>query len=282
MPRGEGEIALDTMTLDSLGLPHRTGIPIELNWLDVEGKEHSSQFILCGFWSGENIHTESCAWISPEEAEKLRQEAGTGESITLGVTLWKLGHLKEHAEKIITDLGLGEVDFSTNLSYNSARMETADARTIRYLIIAVFVMAGGFLLIYNIMAISLNDRLALLSSMKALGMTPQQAGLFTSLYSLQLSIPAVPAGVILGFAVFYRLAPGIVEGYTGIRLELGMPHVGPVVAAGLGAALTAWAGCSFSTFRMNGCTPAKIRTFLNQELHRKSKRQLARTPVRTE
>ena len=279
MPREEGEIALDTMTLDSLGLPHRTGIPIELNWLDVEGKEHSSQFILCGFWSGENIHTESCAWISPEEAEKLRQEAGTGESITLGVTLWKLGDLNEQAEKIITDLGLGEVDFSTNLSYNSARMETADARTISYLIIAVFVMVGGFLLIYNIMAISLNDRLALLSSMKALGMTPQQAGLFTSLYSLQLSIPAVPAGVILGFAVFYRLAPGIVEGYTGIRLELGMLHVWPVVAAVLGAVLTAWAGCFFSTFRMNGWTPAKIQTFLNQEYHGKRRRKRERITV---
>ena len=276
MPREEGEIALDTMTLDSLGLPHGTGIPIELNWLDVEGKEHSSQFILCGFWSGENIHTESCAWISPEEAEKLRQESGTGESITLGVTLWKSGDLNEQAEKIITDLGLGEVDFSTNLSYNSARMETADSRTVSYLIIAVFVMAGGFLLIYNIMAISLNDRLSLLSSMKALGMTPQQAGLFTSLYSLQLSIPAVPAGVILGFTVFYRLAPGIVEGYTGIRLELGMLHVWPAVAAVLGAVLTAWAGCFFSSFRMNGWMPARIQTFLNQEYHGKRRRKRER------
>ena len=276
MPRKEGEIALDTMTLDSLGLPHRTGTSAELTWLDVEGQEHQTQFTICGFWSGENIHTESCAWISPDEAEKLRQEAGTGEKITLGVMLWHPEDLNAQAEEIIADLGLGEVAFSTNLSYNSARMDTADARAVSYLITALFVVAGGFLLIYNIMAVSLHDRLALLSSMKALGMTPRQAGLFTSLYGLLLCIPSVPAGLLPGFATFYYLAPGIIEGYTGIRLEPGMLHVWPAVAAVLGAVLTAWAGCFFSTCRMNGWMPARIQAFLNREYRGKKKRKRER------
>ena len=56
-------------------------------------------------------------------------------------------------------------------------------------------------------------------------MTPGQTGLFTSAYALLLCIPAVPAGLVLGFGVFLWLARGIVEGYTGIRLELSLLHL---------------------------------------------------------
>lgn len=186
MPERMGEIALDTMTLDSLGLPHETGKVIQLKWRDGEGTEHTDRFTLCGFWSGENVHSESCAWISEEEASRLREETGAKESVTLGVMLWQPKDLDDQAEEILADLGLGDVSFTTNLSYNSARMDTANARAVSYLLTGLFVVAGGFLLIYNIMTVSLHERLSLLAAMKALGMTPGQTGLFTSAYALLL------------------------------------------------------------------------------------------------
>ncbi len=276
MPERLGEIALDTMTLDSLALPHETGTVIDLTWRDAEGTGHTGQFTLCGFWSGENIHTESCAWISPEEAARLREETGVKESITLGVMLWQPEELDAQAEEILADLGLGDVPFTTNLSYNSARMDTANARAVSYLMTGLFVVAGGFLLIYNIMAVSLHERLSLLGTMKALGMTPAQAGLFTSVYALLLCIPAVPSGLGLGFAAFICLARGIVEGYTGIRLEMSLLHVWPALAAVLLSLFTAWAGCYFSTFRMKGWTPARIQAFLNREYRGKRRRRRGR------
>src|SRR5699024_11938764 len=107
-------------------------------------------------------------------------------------------------------------------------------------------------------------------------MSPRQAGLFPSLYGLLLCISSVPAGLLPGFAAFYYLAPGIIEGYTGIRLEPGMLHVWPAVAAVLGAVVTAWAGCFFSTCRMNGWMPARIQAFLNREYRGKKKRKRER------
>lgn len=273
MPERMGEIALDTMTLDSLGLPHETGKVIQLKWRDGEGTEHTGRFTLCGFWSGENVHSESCAWISEEEASRLREETGAKESVTLGVMLWQPKDLDDQAEEILADLGLGDVSFTTNLSYNSARMDTANARAVSYLLTGFFVVAGGFLLIYNIMTVSLHERLSLLAAMKALGMTPGQTGLFTSAYALLLCIPAVPAGLVLGFGVFLWLARGIVEGYTGIRLELSLLHLWPALAAVLLSFFTAWAGCYFSTFRMKGWTPAMIQAFLNREYRGKKKRR---------
>ncbi len=273
MPEKEGEIALDTMTLDSLGIPHRTGTAVRLDWGDNEGNRQTEEFILCGWWDSESVHTESCAWITPAHADKLRDRSGEEESITLGVMLYHPEDLEAQAEEIVKSLGLGDVTYTTNLAYNSARIDTADQRASGYLFTAIFVVAGGFLLIYNIMAVSLEERVSLLSSMKAMGMTPFQAGLFSSLYALLLCIPSVPSGMAAGFVIFYRISGDIVEGLTGIALEQGLVTAFPFLAASLFSVLTAWAGCFFPTCRMNGWMPAKIREFLNREYKGRKKRK---------
>lgn len=265
MPEREGEIALDIMTLDSLGLRHKTGQKVRIQWQDGNGTEHTDTFVLCGYWSGENIHTESCAWIVPKEARRLLADSGAKESITLGVTLYQPEDLDKQAEEILDSLGLEEITYTTNYSYNSARMETANARAFSYLINTVFVVAGGFLLIYTIMAVSRSEQIAFLASVKSLGMTPSQTGIFTSLYSLLLCVPAVPGGLLVGFAVFYHISRRLIAILTGITVNLEQLEVYPAVWAAVCGVLTAWGGCFFSTFAMCRRTPAGLRKYLNQE-----------------
>lgn len=273
MPEREGEIALDTKTLDSLGIPHRTGTELSLRWKNQKGEERQDTFTLCGYWSRETMHTESCAWIAPEEAERLLERSGKQETITLGVTLHRPKDLEEQAKSILRDLGLGDLSYTTNLSYNSARMDTANQRAISYLFSAVFVVAGGFLLIYNIMIVDLRERAALLCSMKALGMTPRQAGLFTSFYALLLCAVGVPFGLVAGFFIFYHLAGGIIVSLTGLTLNRNLLQVYPAVLSVGCAVLTSWAGCFVSTCRMNGWMPAQIQAFFNQTIKRKKRRR---------
>lgn len=273
MPEREGEIALDTKTLDSLGIPHRTGTELSLRWKNQKGEERQDTFTLCGYWSGETMHTESCAWIAPEEAERLLERSGKQETITLGVTLHRPKDLEEQAKSILRDLGLGDLSYTTNLSYNSARMDTANQRAISYLFSAVFVVAGGFLLIYNIMIVDLRERAALLCSMKALGMTPRQAGLFTSFYALLLCAVGVPFGLVAGFFIFYHLAGGIIVSLTGLTLNRNLLQVYPAVLSVGCAVLISWAGCFVSTCRMNGWMPAQIQAFFNQTIKRKKRRR---------
>lgn len=279
MPEKKGEIALDTMTLDSLGLAHQIGMKIPLHWRTVDGEERQSTFTLCGYWSGENLHTESCAWIAPEEAEVLQGSGKNKESITLGIMLYRPGDLEAQAENIINDLGLGEISYTTNLSYNAARMDTANQRAISYLISVLFVIVGGFLLIYNIMIVALRERAMLLCSMKALGMTPKQAGMFTSFYALILCAAGVPLGMAAGFVVFYYTAAGIIESLTGIVLNMDLLQVYPAVLSLLFSVLTAWAGCFASTWRINGWIPARIHAFLNQESRKKKRRRKEKVTV---
>ena len=54
MPVQENEIALDTITLDKMGLPYELGQEITLQWRkDLNGEEiTTSTFTLSGYWDG--------------------------------------------------------------------------------------------------------------------------------------------------------------------------------------------------------------------------------------
>ena len=58
-------------------------------------------------------------------------DSGNAANLTLGVTLHQPRGLEEQAAEMLSDQGLPEVTFTTNLAYNDARMETADGRRSR-------------------------------------------------------------------------------------------------------------------------------------------------------
>lgn len=62
LPQSEDEIALDTLILDRLGIPHELGQNISLRWRkDLSGNEVlTSTFKLCGYWKGnQSVHANS-------------------------------------------------------------------------------------------------------------------------------------------------------------------------------------------------------------------------------
>ena len=73
----EEEVALDTMTLDSLGLPHRTNF--RRAYLAGCGGRASERSLPSAATDRENIHTESCAWIPGEAEEAAAGKPAQGE-----------------------------------------------------------------------------------------------------------------------------------------------------------------------------------------------------------
>lgn len=66
MPQKTDEIALDTITLDKMGLPYELGQKISLKWRkDLSGADDTtSTFTLVGYWEGNSAAMASMAWVS--------------------------------------------------------------------------------------------------------------------------------------------------------------------------------------------------------------------------
>ena len=73
MPEAEDEMALDTLILDRLGIPHELGQTVTLAWRKdpTAGETISSSFTLCGFWDGNQSSYSSMAWVSRAYADNM-------------------------------------------------------------------------------------------------------------------------------------------------------------------------------------------------------------------
>ena len=79
MPEAEYEIALDTLTLQRLGVTPELGASVTLEWQkDITSPEMtSSTFTLCGFWEGNASSYASMAWVSKEFALEACGRSGS-------------------------------------------------------------------------------------------------------------------------------------------------------------------------------------------------------------
>lgn len=113
--------------MGSLGVLQEIGAPVTLEWTDAAGNTHTDAFALCGWWASPTNFTEACAWITADTAASLMPDydSENAANLTLGVTLHQPRSLEEQAAEMLSDQGLPEVPFTTNLAYNDARMETA-------------------------------------------------------------------------------------------------------------------------------------------------------------
>lgn len=242
LPQTASEIALDEMTLDSLGLPRVLGQPVTLRWTPaVGGAERTDTFTLCGYWMSAMCYSETCAWITPETAAALCPQLP--DQVTLGVRLHQPDDLQKQAEALLADLGLGKVTFSTNLAYNDARRQQAAQRALPYYWVNCFVVLCGILMIYNIVHVSAQQDVRFYGRLKSLGMTPRQLRHLIFEQAAVLSLAAVPFGWLLGFAAYYWFTPLLVIGTNGRNPALLFFNVWPFVASAVLTGLTALAAC---------------------------------------
>ena len=165
MPVQENEIALDTITLDKMGLPYELGQEITLEWRkDLTSDEYTtSTFVLSGYWDGNSAAMASMAWVS--EAFVQSQSAGIDQeaqlangqvfgTVMLHLDLYSDSDLEGAAEQILADTGLSDVSLSPNAAYDATMNQNIIREVLPMAICMVLVFASGYLIIYNIFQIS--------------------------------------------------------------------------------------------------------------------------------
>ena len=214
LPEQPGEIALDEFTMGSLGVLREIGAPVSLQWTDAAGESHTDAFTLCGWWASPTNFTEACAWISAETAQTLMPDysSDTAANITLGVTLHQPRDLEQQAAGLLADQGLPELPFTTNLAYNDARMETADAQAKPYYAPALLVLICGFLMIFAIVQVTAEQDRAYFSGLKALGFSPRQLRRYLLEKGAAVTALGLLPGFLIGFLLNLAITPRVVVG----------------------------------------------------------------------
>ncbi len=280
LPKHPGEVALDGLTMDSLGIPHELGTCVSLIWTASDGGTHTSDFTLCGWWTSPTVFTESYAWISPDTAQKLVPECldKTNPTVTLGVNLHQPKKLDGQAASILDELGIPGIRFTTNPAYSEAMQELAALQAVEYYSIILSVPLCGYLMIYCIIHVAAQRDASYYARLKSLGMTPRQiCHLFLEQGCLISFLGFLP-GWILGFGLDFLISSRIFEGRDE-NAALHFLSLPPFAAAALCTLLTTLAAYLILSIRLSRMTPIQVSDSAIGCLPRRRRRSNGRTTL---
>ena len=251
MPQAEDEIALDTSTLDRLGIPQELGQTVTLEWRrDLSGDEvTTSTFTLCGFWEGNQSSYSSMAWVSRAYADKMTGGViSTDESQVLGLYMVQVNlasdqNIEATMDRILADTGLTGLEYNVNLTYSPEMGAMAAQESMPMYLGMVLVFLAGYLIIYNIFQISVTADVQFYGKLKTLGTTTRQLKKLIYGQANRLCVIGIPLGLILGWLLGSVLVPvlmGTMEGQAVVSAS-------PIIF--LGSAVFAWVTVLISCLR---------------------------------
>ena len=256
MPEEYGEIALDEFTMDSLGVLHRTGAPVTLQWTDVGGREHTSVFRLCGWWAGSANYAGAYAWISQDTAGNLAPGYGNAANVTLGVNLHRPENLEAQADAVLAQQGIEECGFTANLEYNDERRKQARKQAMPFYGPVLPVVLCGYLMIYGIAHASAGRDALFFAGLKSLGMTPRQLRRMLLEQGSAVALLGLLPGWALGFGMYVPVISRVIVGMEE-NPALYFLSWKPFAAAAFGTFLTVLPAFLLPSLRLSGRTPAQ-------------------------
>lgn len=156
MPEGADELAVDTTVLDYLGIPHKLGQQVTLEWRpDLTSQETvSSTFTLCGFWEGNESSYASMAWVSRSFADQMTGgvDGTAAEGQILGthmaqVNLYSDRNIEETMDGILADTDLTGLEYGVNLAYSPEMNASAFSESLPMYLGQILGWGLGFLLV---------------------------------------------------------------------------------------------------------------------------------------
>ena len=256
LPQAADEIALDTLTLDRLGIPHELGAPVTLEWRkdssDPDAETIRADFTLCGFWEGNQSSYSSMAWVSRVYADKMTGGVlSTDPNQIFGlymvqVNLYSDQNIEETMERVLADTGLSELEYSINLAYSPEMGAVAVQENLPMYLGMGLVFIAGYLIIYNIFQISVTADVQFYGKLKTLGTTTRQLKKLIYNQANRMCIVGIPAGLILGWLLGTVLVPVLMGSMEGTAVVSASPMIF------IGSALFAWATVLISCLRDAG------------------------------
>lgn len=229
-PQEETEIAVDTKTLDALGVPAKIGETISITY-DVKGTEYTTDFTLTGFWETDSLsgmgrivvsrayidaHSDILTYTYPDDNDYS--------GIVSAYLMFRgNGNIEDKLNDLLTQTGYRSVDgtgaaegttISARISpaYESSAAAANPALLFAGIAGLLLIIATGYLIIYNIFQISVLQDIQSYGQLKTLGTTQRQIKKIINQQALALSVIGIPIGLLVGFFIGKSLVPYLMNG----------------------------------------------------------------------
>ena len=237
-PKKENEIMLSEDALSQLGIKEpKLDMEIPLSYISKDG-EQKDTFTLSG-WFRSYTGT-GMAFLS----ESYCQEHGYTMQNS-GVLSISLDNPKDNFYDIQDDITLNE----NQTFQGSVSMSSSSGSVYAMIILLVFFIIGsGYLLIYNVLYISISRDTRFYGLIKTLGTTEKQIKTLVKRQALTFACIGIPIGIILAGVLSYGIVPFILEnafdsGKSVMDAEMFF-HPSIFILSILFSALTVWISCN--------------------------------------
>lgn len=204
MPENKNEIAVDRSVLEDLEKDATLGTDITIYWLDEDKKEQSQTFEVVGIWEENSLYTTRNLWVSKDFIKKKNTNIDLAFNLKSGKVNNKT--LDEVAEK----LQIEEEQVISNWVYEDNVQKQIRLETLVYKIGASFILLCGFLILYNIIAISIASDRKLYGRIKTLGASPKQVKLSVFYQYFFDVLIGIPLGLALGYILGSKMVPVVI------------------------------------------------------------------------
>lgn len=237
-PKKMDEIAMSTIVLDALGIPHKLGETVNLT-MEIHQEEVSRSFTLCGFWEGDKalqaqevlVSKEYADCVAPVETIPVYEKEESDYSGYMDVNFnfsnsWDIeGKMQALCERVGFDTS--KVSYGVNWAYGFSSIDPATMAMI--VVVLLLIMLSGYLIIYNIFYLNIYADIQFYGLLKTVGTTGKQLRNIVRRQAWILCLYGIPGGLLAGWATGAILTPVVMKTLTLDTLSL---SVNPLIFAG--------------------------------------------------
>jgi putative ABC transport system permease protein len=271
-PEQENEIMLSRYILDAMGIDKpKIGMEIHLSFVvDGADKVITETFILsCIYTEYTYIKRDGYGSVYTSSAFADSHGKLIADNIIVNVTFRDERRVTENIENLKQDLNFTEYQACIQnpaISNNSGW--SADYTAL--LVISLFLMSTGYLLIYNVMYISVSRDVRFYGMLKTLGATPKQIRSIVVGQVIHLCVVGIPVGCAAAAAVSLLIVPAIIVS-SGVKTGA-IVSFSPLIYIGAAvfAVLTALLGATTPAKKAANITPLEALKFTGEQIFKLS------------
>lgn len=287
MPETENEIAMDTLRLDDLGIPHKIGETVHFQYDLGTGGEHanikSQEFVLSGYWEGDSAMPSSEVWVSQKYIEQVLNEnqidytanREQGNMTTLGgmyhisFTLDNKLMAESQTEQILKDCEIPS-DIRASVNTLFTQLSVVPASTVAFGILGILaIMFIGYLLIFNIFQISIVKDIRFYGLLKTIGTTGKQIRKIIRWQAWVLASLGIPLGMLAGYLISVVLVP-VISSSSRVKFSI-VFHPAILLFSAVFALITVMISCRKPAKMAAKISPVEAVKFAGQGKSRKDK-----------